>query len=115
MDWDRTTGTLLLLALRGAGLIHVDEPTSATNVTSRSTNPLGVSPRQLLGVGVAPDEDEIELAYVAHIERVEADLARAVTDIERRPLLELRERYDVARQALRLQLGFATGAGTNPF
>jgi hypothetical protein len=70
----------------------------------------------LLGTGMAPDEDDIEAAWAGHVARIEADLAVATTDAEREALHGLRQRIDVARQALRLQLGFATSVNrTNPF
>ena len=107
------TGTLLLLALRSAGLIDVEGPAATT--APWATNPRGMSPRQLLGVGIAPDEDEIESAYIAHVERIAVDLARTFDESKRAQLTTLRERLDVAREALRLQLGFATGTSSNPF
>jgi hypothetical protein len=69
----------------------------------------------LLGLGMAPDEEEIEAAYAAWMLRLDDAAATATSAEERAKIAAERERYDVARQALRLQLGFATGTGTNPF
>lgn len=111
LGWDRASVTLFLLALRDASLIEVQEE----RTPSRPPRPVGNSPRQLLGVPLDANEDEIDDAYAAHLARVDNDLARASSAAEREALRVLRERYDVARQALRLQLGFITGTGTNPF
>ena len=123
LDWDRSIGTLLLLALRDAGLITTEAPAapspspspSPSSPSSRPTT-AGVSPRLLLGTGMAPDEDEIEAAYAGHVARIAADLARATTAAERDALHDLRQRLDIARHALRLQLGFSTSVNrSNPF
>ncbi len=127
LDWDGATATLVLLAMRDAGLILVDEtsaPTAAAPATTSarptssipSTGPTHASsPRQLLGLGMAPDEEDIEAAYAAWMLRLDDAAATATSAEERAKIAAERERYDVARQALRLQLGFATGTGTNPF
>ena len=121
LDVDRSIGTLLLLALRDAGLITTEAPAAPPPSpppppSSPRPTAAGVSPRLLLGTGMAPDEDEIEAAYVGSVARADADLARAATAAEREALHDLRQRLDIARHALRLQLGFATSVnGSNPF
>jgi len=48
--------------------------------------------------------------------RIDAEIACATTDEARTALRTERERYDVARQALRLQIGIVTTTNhTNPF
>ena len=141
LDLHRSMGSLLLLALRDAGLLTASEapaseapsftapsftaPPLATGVLvpevptpSRvlASPARGISPRMLLGTGMAPDEDEIEAAWAGHVARIGEELARATTDDEREALDGMRQRLDIARQALRLQLGFATSVNrSNPF
>ena len=65
---------------------------------------------------MAPDEDEIEAAYAGHVARIAADLARVTTAAEREALHDLRQRLEIARHGLRLQLGFETSVDrSNPF
>jgi hypothetical protein len=108
LGWDPTSVTWFLLALRDAGLIDIRKQTAA--------RPLQVSsPRHLLGVGLDADEDEIEEAYARHVGRIEGELARTTAAPAREALRAERERLEVARQALRLQLGFVSGVRANPF
>ena len=118
-------GTLLLLALRESGLILVsvvEGPTTSDDreaVADRSASRRHLStnsPRALLGLGVAPDEGEIVAARDERIAQIDALLSRAASVDERQSLLSERHRLEVACEALRLQLGFATSVGTNnPF
>jgi hypothetical protein len=108
LGWDPTSVTWFLLALRDAGLIDIREQAAA--------RPLQVSsPRHLLGVGLDADEDEIEEAYARHMGRIDGELARTTAAPAREALRAERERLEVARQALRLQLGFVSGVRANPF
>lgn len=128
LDLHRSMGSLLLLALRDAGLltaleapapevvpdaVPLEVPTPSRVLASPAR---GISPRMLLGTGMAPDEDDIEAAWAGHVARIGAELALATTAAEREALHDMRQRLDVARQALRLQLGFATSVNrSNPF
>jgi hypothetical protein len=124
LDLHRSMGSLLLLALRDAGLLTALEAPIPEAVAMEVPTPSrvlasparGLSPRMLLGTGMAPDEDDIEAAWAGHVARIGAELALATTAAEREALQDMRQRLDVARQALRLQLGFATSVNrSNPF
>ncbi len=108
LGWDSASVAVFLLAMRDAGLIDIRDR-HAVDRANRAA-----SPRALLGLDLDADEDEIEAAYAVHIARVEEELAAAAPE-QRATLRAKREQLDVARQALRLQLGFVTGGHTNPF
>jgi hypothetical protein len=108
LGWDSASVAVFLLAMRDAGLIDIRDR-HAVDRANRAA-----SPRALLGLDLDADEDEIEAAYAVHIARVDEELAAAAPE-QRATLRAKREQLDVARQALRLQLGFVTGGHTNPF
>jgi hypothetical protein len=108
LGWDSASVAVFLLAMRDAGLIDIRD----RHAVERANR--AASPRALLGLDLDADEDEIEAAYAVHITRVEEELAAAAPE-QRATLRAKREQLDVARQALRLQLGFVTGGHTNPF
>jgi hypothetical protein len=108
LGWDSASVAVFLLAMRDAGLIDIRD----RHTVDRANR--AASPRALLGLDLDADEDEIEAAYAVHIARVDEELAAAAPE-QRATLRAKREQLDVARQALRLQLGFVTGGHTNPF
>jgi hypothetical protein len=109
LGWDTFGASLFVLALRDAGLLELAPRRAKVSIAT------GMTPRQLLGVGIDADQDEIDAAYAAQLARLATAFATCVNEDDRRALERERDSYDVARQALRLQLGMLTRTGTNPF